>query len=160
MAGMNPFEIAQRQLDEAAERLGLDRSTQEMLRQPQRELHVTIPVRMDNGSIRVRDLGVRKCRPVCGAAHSELLGGGRLVAVTDSSSGVHNDAGLDPEKLVAHKLKTGSLKGFTGSKPISNKDLLELDIDVLYPHGVHVRSHSTKSLLSFRFARPEGYGVE
>jgi glutamate dehydrogenase (NAD(P)+) len=53
MAGMNPFEIAQRQLDEAAERLGLDRSTQEMLRQPQRELHVTIPVRMDNGSIRV-----------------------------------------------------------------------------------------------------------
>jgi glutamate dehydrogenase (NAD(P)+) len=55
------------------------------------------------------------------------------VAVTDSSSGVHNDAGLDPEKLVAHKLKTGSLKGFTGSKPISNKDLLELDIDVLYP---------------------------
>ncbi len=49
----NPFEIAQQQLDEAAEILGLDEATHQMLRWPLRELHVTLPVRMDDGSHKV-----------------------------------------------------------------------------------------------------------
>ncbi len=49
----NPFEIAQQQLDEAAEILGLDEATHQMLRWPLRELHVTLPVRMDDGSHQV-----------------------------------------------------------------------------------------------------------
>ncbi len=49
----NPFEIAQAQLDEAAEILGLDEATHELLRWPRRELHVTFPVRMDDGSTRI-----------------------------------------------------------------------------------------------------------
>jgi len=65
--------------------------------------------------------------------HREILGGGKLVAATDSQGGVLNDAGLNPEKLVAHKLKTGSLEGFPGATSISNENLLELDVDVLYP---------------------------
>jgi glutamate dehydrogenase (NAD(P)+) len=53
MAGLNPFKIAQEQLDAAAEKLGLDSATHELLRWPQRELTVTIPVEMDDGTVQV-----------------------------------------------------------------------------------------------------------
>ncbi len=49
----NPFSIAQRQLDEAAERLGLDEGTRELLRWPMREYTFTLPVRMDDGTTRI-----------------------------------------------------------------------------------------------------------
>ena len=49
----NPFEVAQRQLDEAAELLQLDPAVHELLRWPLRELHVTLPVRMDDGSTKI-----------------------------------------------------------------------------------------------------------
>ena len=50
---LNPFEIAQRQLDEAAAILKLDPAVHELLRWPLRELHVTLPVKMDDGTTRV-----------------------------------------------------------------------------------------------------------
>ncbi len=50
---INPFKIAQQQLDEAAEVLQLDQATHELLRQPLRELHVTLPVKMDDGSTKI-----------------------------------------------------------------------------------------------------------
>ncbi len=50
---LNPFDISQRQLDEAAEWLGLDAATHQLLRWPRRELQVTIPVRMDDGTVKV-----------------------------------------------------------------------------------------------------------
>jgi glutamate dehydrogenase (NAD(P)+) len=50
---LNPFAIAQQQLDQAAEIMGLDSATHELLRWPLRELHVTLPVRMDDGSTKV-----------------------------------------------------------------------------------------------------------
>src|SRR5512142_2849113 len=50
MPTLNPFEIAQHQLDEAAEILGLSPAMHAFLRVPQRELHFTIPVLMDDGS--------------------------------------------------------------------------------------------------------------
>ena len=50
---LNPFEIAQRQLDEAAKRLNLDPGLHDLLRWPMREFHVRIPVRMDDGSVKV-----------------------------------------------------------------------------------------------------------
>jgi len=50
---LNPFQIAQQQLDEAAKVLKLDAATHEMLRWPMRELHISIPVRMDNGKVTV-----------------------------------------------------------------------------------------------------------
>ncbi len=49
----NPFEVAQQQLDEAAEVLGLDPAIHELLRWPLRELHVTLPVKMDDGTTKV-----------------------------------------------------------------------------------------------------------
>jgi len=53
MSENNPFEIAQRQLDECARILNLDDSIRDILRVPMREIHVSIPVRMDNGNFRV-----------------------------------------------------------------------------------------------------------
>ncbi len=50
---LNPFMLAQRQLDAAAEILNLDQATHEMLRWPLRELHVTLPVRMDDGTFQI-----------------------------------------------------------------------------------------------------------
>ncbi|MGH2607208.1 MAG: Glu/Leu/Phe/Val family dehydrogenase, partial [Anaerolineales bacterium] len=52
-ARLNPFEIAQEQLDEAADLLRLDPAIHELLRWPLRELHVTLPVRMDDGTTRI-----------------------------------------------------------------------------------------------------------
>ncbi|PVX26813.1 MAG: glutamate dehydrogenase [Candidatus Bathyarchaeum sp.] len=53
MTQENPFEISLRQLDDCAQLLKLEPDVHETLRHPMRELHVTIPVRMDNGKTRV-----------------------------------------------------------------------------------------------------------
>jgi glutamate dehydrogenase (NAD(P)+) len=50
---LNPFAIAQQQLDDAARRLGLDPATHELLRWPMKEYKVMLPVRMDDGTTRV-----------------------------------------------------------------------------------------------------------
>jgi glutamate dehydrogenase (NAD(P)+) len=68
--------------------------------------------------------------------HQELLGGGTLIAVCDSRGGITNPAGLDPKGLVIHKLKTGSVAGFPGSDPIDRDQVLEMDVDVLYPSAL------------------------
>lgn len=50
---LNPFAIAQAQLDEAAAVLQLDPDMHAFLRTPMREFHFTIPVRMDDGHTQV-----------------------------------------------------------------------------------------------------------
>jgi glutamate dehydrogenase (NAD(P)+) len=293
MPPLNPFAIAQQQLDEAAERLGLDKATHEFLRWPMREYHFTLPLKMDNGSTRIfkgyrvqynnargptkgglrwhpeetidtvralaawmtwktavvdiplgggkggitcnpkelsegekerlarayiravgRELGVHRDVPApdvyttpqimawmmdeyetmtgeshpgmitgkplsiggsqgrgdatarggvycvreaaqslnlrldnatyavqgfgnagqfAATLHQEILGGGTLIAVSDSRGGIINKNGLDPEAIVRYKHETGSVVDFPGTKPISNEDLLELECDVMYP---------------------------
>jgi glutamate dehydrogenase (NAD(P)+) len=49
----NPFAIAQAQFDEAAEILQLDPAIHALLREPLRELHVTLPVKMDDGTTKI-----------------------------------------------------------------------------------------------------------
>ncbi|MCX6004159.1 MAG: Glu/Leu/Phe/Val dehydrogenase [Chloroflexi bacterium] len=53
MSAINPFEIVQRQVDKCARILKLDPDVTEILKSPMRELHVSLPVRMDNGSVKV-----------------------------------------------------------------------------------------------------------
>jgi glutamate dehydrogenase (NAD(P)+) len=65
--------------------------------------------------------------------HQELLGGGKLVAVSDSSGAIYNLAGINPRELVGHKLRTGSVVGFAGAEPMDPREVLELDVAVLYP---------------------------
>jgi glutamate dehydrogenase (NAD(P)+) len=49
----NPFEIAQQQLGTAAKILKLDPAMHALLREPLRELHVSLPVKMDDGTTKV-----------------------------------------------------------------------------------------------------------
>ena len=49
----NPFEIVKKQVDKCADILKLSPEITEVLKQPVRELHVSLPVRMDNGSLKV-----------------------------------------------------------------------------------------------------------
>ena len=49
----NPFHMAQAQFDKVAELLGLDQPTKGLLRQPMREYHFSLPIRMDDGTFRV-----------------------------------------------------------------------------------------------------------
>jgi glutamate dehydrogenase (NAD(P)+) len=50
---LNPFEIAQKQFDLAAERIGLPDGMREVLRTPRRQLTVAVPTLMDDGSVKV-----------------------------------------------------------------------------------------------------------
>jgi glutamate dehydrogenase (NAD(P)+) len=59
--------------------------------------------------------------------------GAQVVALSDSSGGVVNPAGIDVAAAVAHKAATGSLVGLPDAEPITNEELLELDCDVLVP---------------------------
>jgi glutamate dehydrogenase len=49
----NAFAMAQRQFDAVADKLQLEEGMRELLRWPQREYHFTIPVKMDDGSVKV-----------------------------------------------------------------------------------------------------------
>ena len=49
----NPFEMAQAQFDKVADILELDQGTRDLLRNPLREYHFSIPVRLDDGSMKI-----------------------------------------------------------------------------------------------------------
>jgi glutamate dehydrogenase (NAD(P)+) len=53
MTSGSPWQQALRQLDDAAELMGLDPSIHEVLRSPKRILEVSVPTRMDDGSVHV-----------------------------------------------------------------------------------------------------------
>ena len=59
--------------------------------------------------------------------------GAKVLAVSDSTSGLHNQNGIDVQAALAHKRETGTLAGFRGADAITNDDLLLLDCDVLAP---------------------------
>jgi glutamate dehydrogenase/leucine dehydrogenase len=59
--------------------------------------------------------------------------GSSVMAVTDSKGGIVSEKPLDYEAVLAHKKKTGSVIGFPGTKPITNEEVLELEVDVLLP---------------------------
>jgi glutamate dehydrogenase (NAD(P)+) len=50
---INPFEVALKQLDEAAEIVNLDKGLHQVLANPKRVLTVSLPIKMDNGEIQV-----------------------------------------------------------------------------------------------------------
>lgn len=66
---------------------------------------------------------------------TELLGQ-VIIAVSDSRGGIINKKGLDFKAVVAHKAKTGSVIDYPDAENISNSELLELEVDVLYPSAL------------------------
>jgi glutamate dehydrogenase (NAD(P)+) len=70
-----------------------------------------------------------------GSVAARLLSedGAMIIAVSDSSGGIHSPKGLDIKAVQAHKDSTGTLRGYREAQPISNEKLLELECDVLVP---------------------------
>ncbi|HUV56135.1 MAG TPA: Glu/Leu/Phe/Val dehydrogenase [Dehalococcoidales bacterium] len=70
-----------------------------------------------------------------GATAAKLLSreGCRVIAVSDSKSGVYNPKGLNIADLICHKRETGSVNGFKDSETITNTELLGLQCDILVP---------------------------
>ena len=49
------------------------------------------------------------------------------------NGGIYSRQGLDIPALIAHRQKTGGVQGFPGTTPVTNSELLELEVDVLVP---------------------------
>ena len=62
--------------------------------------------------------------------------GYKVVAISDSSATIYHQDGLDIEKLIKHKITSGSLAGYTDSAKISelpSDEILSLSVDILAP---------------------------
>jgi len=59
--------------------------------------------------------------------------GATVVAVSDSTGGIHNADGLEVNKVIKWKQEHGTVQGFPGSKDISNAEVLEVPCDILIP---------------------------
>jgi len=62
--------------------------------------------------------------------------GMKVVAVSDSKGGIYNPDGLNAEEVLKWKKEHGSVKDFPGATNISNKELLELEVDILAPAAI------------------------
>jgi len=67
------------------------------------------------------------------AAQLMAAEGSRIVAVSDSTGGIHRAEGLDVERVIAWKKEHGTVQGFPGSRDISNMDVLATECDILIP---------------------------
>jgi glutamate dehydrogenase (NAD(P)+) len=59
--------------------------------------------------------------------------GATVVAISDSTGGIHNPRGLDVAAAFARKRRGGSLSELKGGERITNEELLLLECDVLVP---------------------------
>ncbi len=74
--------------------------------------------------------------------------GATVIAVSDSTGGIHNPAGLDIDRVLAWKKEHGTVQGFPGATDVSNAELLELDCDVLIPAALEnqITAHNAGSI--------------
>ena len=82
---LNPLESAQLQVKHACDALGLEPAVYELLKEPQRMIEISIPVKMDDGSLRVFK-GYR-------ALHNDSVGPGK--------GGVRFHPGVNPDEVKA-----------------------------------------------------------
>lgn len=74
--------------------------------------------------------------------------GCRVIAVSDAGGGIYNPKGLSFKPLADYLAKNGSLKEYDGGDAISNKDLLELECDILAPAAIEqvINENNAKKL--------------
>ena len=70
-----------------------------------------------------------------GSIAAYLLDGAQAVVIgaSDSRTAIYNRHGLDIPKLITHKERTGSLKGFPAAEEITPAELLGLECEILVP---------------------------
>lgn len=69
-------------------------------------------------------------------AESMIKQGLKVVALSDSRGGIYNENGIDIALAIAHKKNTGALTSLTGTKNITNVELLLLQVDILVPSAL------------------------
>ena len=84
--------------------------------------------------------------------HAALLGEEilklKLVAASDSKSGVYNPNGISAAALVDYKIRNGAVQGFPGTDEITNEELLALPVTVLFPAALEnvIRADNVENL--------------
>ncbi|AHG90764.1 Glu/Leu/Phe/Val dehydrogenase [Gemmatirosa kalamazoonensis] len=70
-----------------------------------------------------------------GSVAAQLLArqGCKIVAISDRTGGYTNPTGIDVDAAIAYVQRHKTLEGFAGGDPVSNDELLTLDVDVLVP---------------------------
>jgi glutamate dehydrogenase/leucine dehydrogenase len=70
-----------------------------------------------------------------GSIAARLVGklGATVVAVSDSTGGIHNPEGLDIARVLGWKKEHGTVQGFPGATDVTNAQVLEVDCDILIP---------------------------
>src|SRR5512146_1430369 len=70
-----------------------------------------------------------------GSIAATLIGdeGATVVAVSDSTGGIHNPNGLDIKRVIGWKKEHGTVQGFPGAKDVTNAEGLEVECDILIP---------------------------
>jgi len=59
--------------------------------------------------------------------------GAKVVAVSDSRGGCYSSKGLDPKAIQNYKKTSGSVSGAPGTDKVSNREVLEMKVDILVP---------------------------
>ena len=67
------------------------------------------------------------------AASLIVAEGSTVVAVSDSTGGIHNPNGLDIAKVINWKKEHGTVQGFPGAQDVTNSQVLEVECDILIP---------------------------
>ncbi|GAA0508363.1 glutamate dehydrogenase (NAD(P)+) [Halorubrum aquaticum] len=84
---------------------------------------------IENATVAVQGYG--NAGSVAAALIEDL--GADVVAVSDSSGGIHDPEGLDSRDVKEHKTETGAVSGYGDAESITNEELLTLDVDLLVP---------------------------
>jgi glutamate dehydrogenase/leucine dehydrogenase len=74
--------------------------------------------------------------------------GATVVAVSDSTGGIHAPGGLDVNKVIAWKQEHGTVQGFPGTIDVTNAELLEVDCEILIPAALEnqITSHNAANI--------------
>ena len=60
----------------------------------------------------------------------------KVIAISGVDGGIYNPNGIDVDALYEYQIQSGGVSGFAGGDDMSNKDLLELECDVLIPAAI------------------------
>tara|TARA_Y100000590_G_scaffold330462_1_gene375408 strand:- start:650 stop:1888 length:1239 start_codon:yes stop_codon:yes gene_type:complete len=70
------------------------------------------------------------------AARIMTQAGIKVIAISGVDGGIYNPNGIDVDALYEYQIQSGGVSGFAGGDDMSNKDLLELECDVLIPAAI------------------------
>jgi glutamate dehydrogenase (NAD(P)+) len=68
--------------------------------------------------------------PICRLLHES---GCKIIGISDVEGGIYNSKGLDPVLVKRHLDESGTVAGYRDGDSLTNKELLELDCDILVP---------------------------